>query len=289
MNKYISFTLLCLGMATSALHAQKLKDFQEKNIKKELVYYFNREGTQYIKATFLNQIWARYNQSNPGTTLYGYPKANTFDIGLRRTRIQLFGQISDRIFFYTQIGQNNLSYNSLRKQGLYFLDATSEYKIYGEHLSLGGGLTGWSGLSRYASPSVGTMLTTDAPLYQQATNDATDQFLRKLSIYAKGKIGKFDYRMTISDPMPIQNSTVQAATLGEYSLFSDEPAQPQYQGYVMYQLLDQESNLTPYNVGTYLGKKRILNVGAGFIFQKDAMWHREEMGLDTLRSKLMGS
>ncbi|MBC8153068.1 MAG: hypothetical protein H7Z72_09165 [Bacteroidetes bacterium] len=42
---------------------------------------------------------------------------------------------------------------------------------------------------------------------------------------------------------------------------------------MMYQLLEQESNLTPYLTGTYLGKKKIFNIGVGFQYQRDAMWH----------------
>ncbi len=260
-------------------------DAATKNEKKELRLDLNSDGNHFLKATFLNQIWIRSTENNPGTTVYGTPKSTTYDIGLRRTRIQLFGPISDHVFVYTQIGTNNLSYNGARKQGLFFLDAIGELKLVGSHLSAGAGLTGWSGYTRYASPSVGSILSMDAPLYQQATNDVTDQFLRKFSVYAKGKLGKVDYRMAVSTPMSVQNSVVQAATIRETSLFSSEPAKLQFQGYCMYQFLDQESNLIPYNAGSYLGKKRVFNLGAGFIAQKDAMWHLES-GVDTVRSSL---
>ena len=89
---------------------------------KELKYQLNEDGSHYVKGTFLNQIWVRYTENNPGSTIDGYAEENTFDIGLRRTRIQLFGQLSDRIFFYTQFGTNNLSYSGVRKQGLFFPD-----------------------------------------------------------------------------------------------------------------------------------------------------------------------
>lgn len=265
--------------------AQSILDKDEDKERKELVIYFNQDGSHYLKATFLNQIWIRYNESNPGTTVFGTPKSNTLDLGLRRTRIQLFGQISDKIFVYTQFGTNNINYISPRKQGLFFLDAVTELKIVDQKLSFGSGLTGWSGLSRYASPSVGSILTLDAPLYQQSTNDINDQFLRKFSFYAKGKLGKLDYRIAISDPMVIQNSTAQKSIIQENSLFSPKPAKLQFQGYFMVQLKDKESNLTPYNVGTYLGKKHILNFGAGFITQKDAMWHLTNLG-DSLNTNL---
>ncbi|MBO6659442.1 MAG: hypothetical protein JJ862_05960 [Roseivirga sp.] len=126
----------------------------------------------------------------------------------------------------------------------------------------------------------------DAPLYQQATNDVSDQFVRKYSIYAKGKLGKLDYRVALSKPMSISASSVQSAVIGPNSLFSNEPANLQTQGYFKYEFLDSESNLTPYNTGSYLGSKNVFNIGAGFIYQKDAMWHTENNGADIVRENL---
>jgi hypothetical protein len=37
-------------------------------------------------------------------------------------------------------------------------------------------------------------------VFLQYTVDQTDQFARKLSIYARGQIGKLDYRLVMSDP-----------------------------------------------------------------------------------------
>ena len=236
------------------------------------------DGKRFIQATFLNQVWLRYNTSNPGTTVVGTTKPSTVDISLRRTRIQLFGQLTDRVFFYAQFGQNNFNSLSARKTGAFFHDALAEYAVVPKHLSLGGGLTAWSGLSRYASPSVGSILSLDAPLFQQATNDATDQFLRKLSLYAKGKLGKLDYRLALTSPLPIQTSGMAPVAVTRNADFSLEAPQKQVQGYVQYQFLDQESNLTPYMTGSYLGQKRVFNVGAGFVTQPGAMAYLDAQG-----------
>jgi len=40
-------------------------------------------------------------------------------------------------------------------------------------------------------------------------------------------------------------------------------------GYFNYQFLDKESNVLPYYVGTYLGAKRVFNVGAGFFYHQE--------------------
>lgn len=253
---------------------------------KELRFKLNEDGSQYVKATFLNQTWVRWTQNNPGTLVDGFLEDNTFDIGLRRTRIQLFGKISDKVFFYTQLGQNNLSWIGTRKQGIFIHDALGELELSKDKLSLGAGLTTWVGHLRYSSPSIGSLLTMDAPLYQQSTADVSDQFLRKYSVYVKGKLGKFDYRLALAKPMSIAQTDVQNTTIGPNSLFSIEQPNLQTQGYFKYEFLDAESNLTPFNAGTYLGKKNVFNIGAGFIFQKDAMWHTENNGATVVRENL---
>ncbi len=245
---------------------------------KELKYNLNDDGKNYLKLTALSQVWVRYNENNPGSKVYNDPQSESFDVGVRRLRFQLLGQVTDRVFIYAQFGQNNLNYLSARKEGSFFHDASVEYAFVPKHLSIGAGLTGWSGLGRFASPSVGSLLMMDAPLFEQATNDISDQFLRKLSIFAKGKIGKLDYRMAISNPLPLQTTLNSASIVSpvditlstKYATFSPNAPKNQYQGYFMYQFLDEESNLTPYTTGSYLGKKKVFNIGAGFIYQSSA-------------------
>lgn len=287
MTKLTILSLLFLSFLFSTdLYGQKVSSSETEKDKSELKFLLNKDGSHYVKATFLNQIWLRNTWNNPGTTVDGYLEDQTFDIGLRRTRIQLFGKIADKIFFYTQFGNNNLTYLGERKQGLFFHDALGELEIMENKLSIGTGLTGWNGVSRYASPSIGSILSLDAPLYQQTTNDATDQFLRKYSAYVKGKLNRLDYRMAISKPMAVSRSTVQSALPAEQALFAASPAGLQWHGYYMYQFQDQESNLTPYNAGSYLGEKSVFNLGTGFLFQKDAMWFQEEAGGEVAYSDL---
>ncbi|WP_215224109.1 hypothetical protein [Echinicola shivajiensis] len=284
--KKFNILLSILFLNLFAANAQSSRERGAVKENKELRFNLNQDGSHYVKGTFLVQTWLRYTQANPGTEVYGTADDHILDIGLRRTRLQLFGQLTDRVFFYTQFGQNNLSYKSPRKQGLFFHDALGEYKVVNEKLSIGSGLTGWNGVSRFSSPSIGSLLTLDAPLYQQATNDVNDQFVRKFSVYAKGQLGKLDYRLAVSKPMAIQNSTVQGIELGENATFSSEPGYAQIHGYFKYMFLDKESNTTPYQAGSYLGSKSVFNIGAGFMTQKDAMWHEAENGVDTARTNL---
>lgn len=252
----------------------------------------NEDGSHYLKLSVLNQTWVRYNQNNPGSTVNGESKEDVFDIGLRRTRLQFYGPVAKRTFLYVHVGINNFNALSDRKAAFFLHDAVSEYEIVKEHLSLGAGLAGWTGLSRFASSSVSSIMGLDLPLYQEATNDVSDQFLRKLSVYAKGKIGKFDYRLILTDPMAIQKSTAYIAHPGSFTnlttnaVFSTADPKLQTQGYFQYQFLDQESNLLPYTTGTYLGSKSVFNIGAGFIYQPQAMIRLADNGTDTVRSAM---
>lgn len=208
-------------------------------------------------------------------------------MGIRRFRVQLMSQLSDRIFFYTQLGENNYNNIAERKAGFFVHDAVAEYAIAPKHLSIGMGLTAWSGLARFASPSTGTILGIDAPLYQQSTNDVTDQFFRKLGIYAKGKLGKIDYRVLMAQPMAIQRSTAYQPNIAKDGNFSPLPPKMQWNTYWQYQMLHQEANTTPYAIGSYLGAQRVCNIGIGAVYQPKAIWYLAPNNKDTIQKAML--
>lgn len=257
----------------------------------ELKYNFSADGSKYIKATFLNQTWFRWNQSNPGTTVNGQPQDNTFDIGLRRTRAQLYGQLSDHVFFYTQFGMNNFNFLSQnagnRKLQAFFHDVLGEYKVFkhNDMLKIGGGLTIVNGLSRFTQPSISSIMTTDVPVFLQATVDQTDEFARKLSLYARGQVGRLDYRVAVSDPFPIQTNGQAPPVINPNASFSTYGHTYQYSGFLIWNFFDKEPHTTPYMAGTYLGDKKVLNLEAGAIYQKNATWNLN--GADTVFNDMM--
>ena len=291
------FWLVAL-VALPALAQEKKKE--DPNTRSDLRYNLNESGSHYFKATFLNQSWLRFNESNPGTTSLGDPAAQTFDIGLRRTRIQMFGQLTDRVFLYTQFGMNNFNRNnafpayntngtpSNRKIAPFFHDAVGEYEAHRKgtnFVRFGAGLTIVGGLSRFSQPSIGTILTMDVPVFAQATVDQTDEFGRKLSVYSRGQIGKFNYRVDVSDPFPIETNGSTPPALGTNSVFAQRKHKKQFQGLFIYNIFDTEDNTTPgYMTGTYLGKRKVLNLEAGFISQQNATWRKN--GSDTVYSNM---
>lgn len=261
--------LAALGLFAKPVAAQFPKKLQNG-----LRYYLDKDDSaRFISLNMVAQMWLRNTDNNPYTTVTGTPEANTTDISIRRIRFVLSGSLTDRVNFFVQFGQNNLNYLSARKAGSFFHDVTADYAFIKKKLSIGVGLNGWNGPSRFSNTSVASILVLDPPNYQEVTNDTYDQFVRRLGIYAKGKIGKLDYRVAMGKPFVIQTTSGSGTeAINTNSSFSTLPPNLGYQGYFMYQFLDQENNLGPATVGSYLGKKRVFNIGAGFNFQKNAMF-----------------
>lgn len=287
MKKIVVVFLLAHGVVQA-----NLADTTKVPDKKALKFNLNQSGSHYIQATLLNQTWVRYTENNPGTTRFGRTEAETYDFGLRRTRIQLFGQINDRAFIYFQFGQNNFNatYNyssspANRKIAAFFHDALCEYKVSkGNALKLGGGLTVLNALSRFSQPSIGSILTLDVPVFLQYTVDQTDQFDRRLCVYARGQVHKLDYRFYISNPFPINSNGAAVPALSDNSNFVNPAALPngksvgvrdQYGAYLSYNIFENEAHTTPYMTGTYLGAKKVWTIASGLVFQKNALWHLE--------------
>ncbi|MEZ5046331.1 MAG: porin [Chitinophagaceae bacterium] len=273
-NKII---LICL-LTIATLHT---KAQQNSNPKSEAV----RAITNTMKFSGNIQTWARMMQYNTGSTIFGYKKDKGADVGIRRVRLNLTGTPTEKITYYVQASLNNFNSLSDRKLGLFISDANADYKVYKNHLDIGMGLSAWSGLSRFSSPSTISFLGIDGPLFLQTTNDVTDQFFRKLSVYAKGKINHFDYRIVLAQPMAIQKSN-SFTSIGYNANFSARPAKLQTNAYFQYQFFDIESNTTAYTAGTYIGKKKVFNIGLGYIYQPKAMWQLGTAN-DTIENNLL--
>lgn len=288
INKLIALAIL-ISTSAFAQQADTSKKEAPKPVadKNALKFNLNADGSHYFQVIFMNQTWLRFNESNDGTILFGKSATNTFDIGLRRTRIQMLGQITDRVFVYFQFGQNNFNsatnYTGNRKIAAFFHDALCEYKVTkGNQLKLGGGLTVLNGLSRFSQPSVGSIMTLDVPVFLQYSVDQIDQFDRRLAVYARGQLGKLDYRFYLSNPFPISSNGLTPPTLSKNANFVNVSALPnghspginnQYGGYVAYNFFENETHTTPYMTGTYLGNKKVWNIAAGAVYQRSATWY----------------
>jgi hypothetical protein len=271
--KYVSVLLILNFILSDGLSAQEKTTAEKKEIS-ELRLKLNEDGSRYLKFTLLGQLWFRYNKSNPGTTVLKEASKQTFDISIRRLRFQLFGQLSDHAFFYLHFGQDNFNYLAPRKFTPFIQDALGEYKVKkgSEALILGCGLTILGGLSRFTQPQLVNIMTMDVPIFTLPTFDLTDQAGRKLSMYARGQVGKLDYRLVLSNPFPITTSGTPLTPPSPNSNFAQQGNHKQYQGLFIWNFFDREPHIVPFMPGTYYGTKKVLNLESGFITQKNAMW-----------------
>jgi hypothetical protein len=252
----------------------------------------NEDGSNYIRFINWHQVWMKYNENNDGSTLAGNPIDHSTDMAIRRSRFLTYAQLNDRFLILTHFGINNQNAFSGgsspalngKKPQLFLHDAYTEYKVYKSYLSIGAGLHYWNGISRSSNASTLNFLGLDAPIFNWANIDKSDQFGRYLGIYAKGKIKKLDYRVALNDAFQANETKAIATEVSDYSPFATKWNQA---GYFNYQFFDQESNLLPFMVGTYLGSKKVFNIGAGFQHQKDAMWSKTTAGDTIFESQLM--
>jgi len=248
-------------------------------------FNLNPEGTKYMRFITWNQIWMRSSEMNPGTMIGEQGVTKQEDIGLRRLRLLAYAQISPRYMIVTHIGINNQTfinggasgssgtggYGAGKKPGIFFHDAWNEYAVVLPQekkpfsLSIGAGLHYYMGLSRMTMSSTLNYLAIDAPIFNWPTIENSDQFARQMGLFAKGKYNRFEYRMSINKPF-VTNQVPVDATSSNASVAVDNNNNARWSkaGYFEYQFFDKESNLLPFKVGTYLGTKKVFNIGAGF-------------------------
>ncbi|TVT43393.1 hypothetical protein FNT36_04710 [Hymenobacter setariae] len=279
------------------------------------------DGQKYVRLMAWTQVYVRYNENNTGT-LRGpsEPKSSQLDFGIRRSRMVLLAQLSPRFLIYTHLGinnQNNVSGGVSptvdgKKPQFFIHEAVTEYKV-NKYLNLGAGLHYYNGISRLSNASTTSILSMDLPLTNFPTIDALDQFARWIGVFAKGRVGKFDYRVSMSDPFltnlptntayvvggvqtgnplalgnSVTNFNTQGTAIGITSTGTNVANyNPQndghvYQGYFSYNFFEPESNLLPYTQGTYLGTKKVLSIGAGFMYNQNGMYSRPTNNVVTL-------
>lgn len=268
MSTRIFACLLLCSISITVAYSQEQGSFGNKPLK----WYLNADSTHWLKFHTYIQLWARATQNNPGTVVLEDPEDHTLDLSIRRFRFALQGQLRPKLFVYTQLGINNLNYISPRGTSVDLLDAYAEYQL-DPTFEFGGGKTAWTGLSRYSAPNTSMLLTYDLSFLPLPTNNETNDLIRKLSIYVKGKLSQLDYRLVLSKPFAARNSSNFDPVPKEgLAQFTDQANSRLYSGYIKWEFWEKESNRIPFSDGSYLGKRTILNVGLGLEYQPKALW-----------------
>lgn len=247
---------------------------------KPLKLSLNEDGSKYVRFIMWHQLWSETNNMADNGAGGGFESMNT---SIRRSRFLAFAQVSPRFLILTHWGLNGLNagtMNTLGSRGdgpqLFLHDAWAEFMVH-KSLYVGAGLHYWKGMNRLANSSTLNFMTLDAtrPFIGWHSLGYSDQFARHMGIYAKGAIGKFDYRIAMNDPLVNSFDGRHGAFNGE-TLYNtawlenageDVSTGKVLEGYFRYNFWDTESTKLPYAVGTYMGKKKILGVGAGFFSQ----------------------
>jgi len=228
----------------------------------------NDDGSKYFRVISWVQGQAIYNFDAP-------ENHSNVNFQIKRVRVLMYSQITDKFLILTHFGLNNLNSNNMSPTGqgsashLFLHSAWAQYKVATNH-DLGIGLHYFNGISRLNNQSTLNMLTLDNNRQSWSTLGLSDQFGRHLGIFAKGKVGKLQYRVSINDAivnnLDNRDAMEEVAVYGGKRILGSKEAGFTYAGYFEYNLMDQESNFLPYKVGTYLGAKTVFNIGAGFFY-----------------------
>lgn len=297
--KPIAAAMLCLSSAFANAQAPKADQPAPVDYSyKPMTLKLDEKGNKFIRFITWHQFWFSQTANNPGTLdANNNPVKNTTDISLRRSRVLIQAQVNPRFMLVTHFGINNQSFvnggasgalgtgASATAQGgkrpqLYIHDAWTEYAVVPKKFHLGAGLHYWNGVSRMSSASTLTFMTLDAPIFNWFNIEATDQFARQLGIYAKGQIGKLDYRVAVNKPFAFGANPKSISSPIASNVINEHWATA---GYLDYQIWDQESNVLPFYTGSYLGAKKVFNIGAGWYAHKGATASRAS-ALDSVKS-----
>ncbi|HPI09287.1 MAG TPA: hypothetical protein PLM41_23000, partial [Saprospiraceae bacterium] len=273
---------------------------------KPLTLKLNDDGSKYVRFIMWHQFWATATQNNPdsrdaqGSLIDGSEGADkswSTDLALRRSRFLAYAQISPRAMILTHWGINNQSFlggatapngtnaattlsNQGKKPQLFIHDAWTEYEVVKNKLYVGAGLHYFNGVTRLSSNSTLNFMTLDAPIFNWHNIETTDQFGRQFGIYAKGQLGRLDYRLALNKPFANGATPLAVAKNGvAVNVINEHWATA---GYVNWMFWDKESNKLPYYVGSYLGSKKVFNVGVGFYNHPESSLYKTADGRDSI-------
>ncbi len=246
---------------------------------------FNEDGSKYLRIIAWGQFWAQYNDNVP-------EDASKLNFSIRRARLLTFTQLNKKFMILTHFGLNSLNGDNTSPIGtgdrsqVFFHDFWGEWK-FNKNTAIGAGLHYWNGISRLNNQSTLNMMTLDNNRQSWATIGLSDQFARHIGIYLKGSLGKLQYRVAVNEA---GNSTLDTrdpvndgvTVYGGRRILGSADAGKVYQGYFDYNFLDQESNFLPYKVGSYLGSKKVFNIGGGFFAHPSGVVEADGEGADVM-------
>jgi hypothetical protein len=280
--------LLPAGFGASPCRGQAVDSLQA-DLDRGVTLPLNREGTTAVRFAFLNQFWLRHTELNRGSLYRGQPARQVTDFAIRRLFLACGIQVRSRLMLLVSaVGAGTVGEAPRQPQfNLDLLDAYVEYKL-SDALYLGAGLPPWVGLSRITGEGGNNIRPLDLPQFQYPLQGSLERLPRSPGLYAKGRVARLNYRVMVNDPFsPVPNASPADAGAGSTAggrvgeaagnarpgvAYLDPAARSKLvQGYGQWEFLDKEPNLFSWEAGSYQGTRRVLNLGAGFMYRPRAI------------------
>ncbi|BDD05335.1 hypothetical protein [Aureibacter tunicatorum] len=287
VKKYFSLLAMLLSIPLMAL-ADGSESLDKKSATQKTDYSFldkgvkvflDKEKQSSVKFGLALQFWARYLENNPGTlNENGDQVSQFFDLSMRRMRFNASVNLKNNVFFYTQLGTNNQAFNTDPHYQMFIHDFWTMFRVWDDKLYIGAGKHYFNGISRMSSTSSFSYMTLDNPLVNFPMINREDDFGRQLGIFAIGTIGRLGYRMALNKPyvyslartrdeledLPVDDRVSNLSTEIQNNTFSGN-------GYFFWQFQDVVKSTSSFFPMSYIGSKRVLNLGAGFTFHPRSM------------------
>ncbi len=265
--RYITFTLLVFNVIFSMAQ-------EHSSLKKGIIFPLSDDGKYNVKFGFNTQLWARYSQLNPNTYNYNGDKIDSHaDLLIRRTSMKVSASL-DKFYFFSLFGLSSQTQSESHgvftsaQPAFIFYDLYVSRAFFDRHLYIGYGLNLYHGLSRYASASAVSTLGVDVPLLNDPYAITTEQIARQLGLFIDGMASNLKYRFALASPF-VTNASYRPPISVEKA--ADIPnTNLKAEGYLAWQFWDKEIIPVPFVTGTYLGQKKMLNIGAGFLYHHNA-------------------
>ena len=230
-----------------------------------LRWYFPNDTSSYAGIVLLNQVWTRYIWNNPDVN--GNNMGGDWDFAVRRSRAIFYSNLFDKVFMYTMIGSDGISYGNSGKPQVSLYNAQTEYAFVKDKFHLGFGLNTWNGVSRYNNCKLLEFLVADNPDFVFPLGGRTDRLGRQMGVYAKGTLHKLHYRVSIVKPFSFGISESEQIPSTTERL-NDNLA---LKGYFAWHFFEKENTSMPYMTMNNLGRTKLFNVGAGFYYHPESM------------------
>jgi len=265
ITKYCLVVIILIVSVNNVLQGQEnIKNSLEKGV----VHNFSDDGKYFVKFGSAFDFWGRIIQYNPGTVSSSGESINKdFDFVLRRATMATTMRM-DRFTGFVMLGTGTQTFMvsaspyTTSKPTLYFYDFWGSYEIVRDYLRIGYGLNLYRGLSRYSSATASKTIGADVPMLSAPDVLTTDQLARHLGFFAAGNINVFNYRFMAGKPFVVNSASKPAFTVNKAADIPNNNSS--YEGYLSIQLFEKETSFLPFFAATYLGKRKILNFGAGF-------------------------